>query len=72
MEIQYTFKKGHKPTREEIKACDEGAIGFQTLVVEAAKTINPFYGWIAWFATRFYERTITKEGIRYKFYLIKA
>ena len=70
--IKYAMSKGHEPTKEDIKVCDEGRKGFQSIIVETAKIAAPkykFVEWLAWLWTRFYKRTITKESISYDFYL---
>lgn len=70
--IEYTMKEGHKPTKEIIKSCDTGREGFQEVLVEISKVVNPkapFIPWVVWVMTRFYKRTITDKSISYDFYL---
>lgn len=67
--IEYKLKEGFTPDKSTIKSCDEGRKGFQSLLVETAKIASPKLTWIVWFMTRFYRRTITKESIRYEFYM---
>jgi hypothetical protein len=72
MKIEYQITAGKIPTKENIKACDDGAKAFQNLIVETARIMSNKIGvLIAWTVTRFYKRTITPEKISYDFYLIK-
>jgi len=70
--MSYNLKKGLKEAQDEtIKSCDKGRKAMQEFLVEAAKTINPLAVPFIWVLTRFYKRTITKESIKYNFYLLK-
>jgi hypothetical protein len=66
------MKKGHKPTKKTIKACDEGRKGMQDVLVETARVLKgKRLTLLVWFLTRFFRRRITDEYIEYEFYLLK-
>lgn len=65
-----TYKLSKKPTKDTIKACDDGAKGMQELLVITAREVSPKLRWIVWLLTRFYSRKITDRAIEYDFYLI--
>lgn len=69
MKIEYTMKEGFKPDKETIKVCDDGARGFQSVMVEVGKIAGWRIGVFVWILTRFYKRIITDNSIVYDFYL---
>jgi len=66
--LEYSCSK--KPDAGMIKACDEGARGMQTALVEATKVITPKTWWLMWLLTRVYIRQVKSDKIRYTFPLI--
>lgn len=66
-----TYAISCKPTNEMIKACDDGAKGFQDLLVTTTRLT---IGWklvpLVWLLSRFYKRTVTEKSIEYNFYLL--
>lgn len=68
--LEYKMKKGYTPTKETLKATDEGMRGMQALLVEVCRVVHPTLTPVMWLVTRFVHRTITDESIKYSFWLM--